>query len=46
MLRVLERGYSIRCIVTERDTIEIDTPNDLLKIEEHLSDPSNFQTFP
>ena len=37
MLRVLERGHSIRCIVTQRDTIEIDTPNDLLRIEEYLS---------
>ena len=46
MLRVLERGHSIRCIVTHRDTIEIDTPNDLLRIEEYLSDPSNSQTFP
>lgn len=46
MLRVLEKGHSIRCIVTHRDTIEIDTPNDLLRIEEYLSAPSNAQTFP
>ena len=39
MLRVLERGHSIRCIVTQRDTIEIDTPNDLLRIEEYFSGP-------
>lgn len=46
MLRVLEKGHSIRCLVTHRDTIEIDTPNDLLRIEEYFSDPSNSQTFP
>lgn len=33
MLRVLEMGYSLKCVVTERDTIEIDTPDDLLRIE-------------
>ncbi len=37
MLRVLEKGYSIKCIITERDTIEIDTPDDLLRIEQYLS---------
>lgn len=46
MLRVLERGHSISCIVTERDTIEIDTQNDLLRIEEYLSGPSNSHTLP
>lgn len=46
MLRVLERGHSIKCIVTERDTIEIDTQNDLLRIEEYFSGPLNPQTFP
>jgi 3-deoxy-manno-octulosonate cytidylyltransferase (CMP-KDO synthetase) len=39
MLRVLERGHSIRCIMTERDTIEIDTPYDLTRIEEYLTEP-------
>ena len=39
MLRVLERGHSIRCIMTERDTIEIDTPNDLTRIGKYLSEP-------
>jgi len=29
MLRVLEEGYSIRCVETSRDTIEVDTPEDL-----------------
>ena len=37
MLRVLERGYSIKCVETKRDTIEIDTPDDLKKIEAYLS---------
>lgn len=46
MLRVLERGHSIRCIVTHRDTIEIDTPNDLLRIEEYLSGSRSPGTFP
>ncbi|MDO5562485.1 MAG: 3-deoxy-manno-octulosonate cytidylyltransferase [Synergistaceae bacterium] len=36
MLRVLEKGYSIRCVPTERDTIEIDTPEDLEKIEKYF----------
>ena len=36
MLRVLEMGHSIQCIPTARDTIEIDTPQDLVKIEEFL----------
>lgn len=29
MLRVLENGYSIQCVECERDTIEIDTPEDV-----------------
>ena len=37
MLRVLEKGYSIKCVVTENDTIEIDTPKDLKKIEKYFS---------
>jgi 3-deoxy-manno-octulosonate cytidylyltransferase (CMP-KDO synthetase) len=44
MLRVIEKGHSIRCILTERDTIEIDTPNDLVRIEEFLSGHSQ-ETF-
>jgi 3-deoxy-manno-octulosonate cytidylyltransferase (CMP-KDO synthetase) len=36
MLRVLERGYSIRCVPVERDTIEIDTPEDVERIEKYL----------
>lgn len=37
MLRVLEKGYSIKCVITEQDTIEIDTPNDLVKIERYFA---------
>ncbi|GHV28975.1 3-deoxy-manno-octulosonate cytidylyltransferase [Synergistales bacterium] len=29
MLRVIENGWTIRCIETERDSIEIDTPEDV-----------------
>lgn len=39
MLRVLERGLQIKCIVTGRDTIEIDTPEDVLLFD------SNYQSF-
>ncbi len=37
MLRVLERGFAIRTVPSPRDTIEIDTPADLKKIEAFLS---------
>lgn len=37
MLRVLERGYTIRCVPAPRDTIEIDTPGDLERIEAFLA---------
>ena len=37
MLRVLENGYSIRCIPVERDTIEIDTPEDVAACEALLA---------
>ncbi|MCF0247590.1 MAG: 3-deoxy-manno-octulosonate cytidylyltransferase, partial [Synergistes sp.] len=33
MLRVIERGRTIKCVPALRDTIEIDTPEDLIKIE-------------
>jgi 3-deoxy-manno-octulosonate cytidylyltransferase (CMP-KDO synthetase) len=38
MLRVLERGYSIQCVETKRDTIEIDTPEDVINIEKYLKE--------
>ena len=37
MLRVLERGYTIRCVPAPRDTIEVDTPDDLGKLEAFLA---------
>ena len=37
MLRVLENGYSIRCIPVARDTIEIDTPDDVAALEALLA---------
>ncbi len=37
MLRVLERGHAIQCVRAARDTIEIDTPDDLVKIEKYFS---------
>ncbi len=39
MLRVLERGYTIRCVPAPRDTIEVDTPDDLGKLEAFLAAP-------
>ena len=37
MLRVLERGHAIRCVPVERDTIEIDTLEDVRALEEYLA---------
>lgn len=42
MLRVLEKGYFIRCVMAERDVIEIDTPEDLTRIERFLADETYF----
>ena len=39
MLRVLERGHTIRCVEALRDTIEIDTPDDLVKIAKYFAVP-------
>lgn len=38
MLRVLEKGYRIKCVPTMRDTVEIDTPEDLKSLEKHLAE--------
>jgi len=38
MLRVLEEGYSIRCVETSRDTIEVDTPEDLEAVRKILAE--------
>jgi 3-deoxy-manno-octulosonate cytidylyltransferase (CMP-KDO synthetase) len=37
MLRVLEEGYTIRCVETYRDTVEIDTPADVEALEKILA---------
>jgi 3-deoxy-manno-octulosonate cytidylyltransferase (CMP-KDO synthetase) len=36
MLRILEKGHNIRCVKTGRDTIEIDTPEDVARLEAWL----------
>jgi 3-deoxy-manno-octulosonate cytidylyltransferase (CMP-KDO synthetase) len=35
-LRALEFGYSIRVVLTDHDSVEVDTPKDLLRVEELL----------
>ncbi len=35
-LRALEYGYKIRVAITEHDSIEVDTPEDLLRVEKQL----------
>ncbi len=35
-LRALEYGYKIRVTLTEHDSIEVDTPEDLRRVEEYL----------
>lgn len=42
MLRVLERGYQIRCVLTPRDTVEIDTLEDLKSLEEWLKNNEDY----
>ena len=36
-LRALEYGYTIRVVLTEHDSIEVDTPKDAARVEELLS---------
>jgi 3-deoxy-manno-octulosonate cytidylyltransferase (CMP-KDO synthetase) len=36
MLRMLERGGTVKCILTEQDSIEIDTPDDIRLFENFL----------
>lgn len=43
MLRVLEKGYAIKCVKAQRDVIEIDTPEDLAKIERFLAANPEFR---
>lgn len=35
-LRALEYGYKIKVVLTEHDSIEVDTPEDLKRVEEYL----------
>jgi 3-deoxy-manno-octulosonate cytidylyltransferase (CMP-KDO synthetase) len=37
-LRALEYGYKIKVTVTEHDSIEVDTPEDLQRVERYLLD--------
>jgi 3-deoxy-manno-octulosonate cytidylyltransferase (CMP-KDO synthetase) len=36
-LRALEYGYTIRVVLTEFDSIEVDTPQDLMRVEKLLA---------
>lgn len=36
-LRALEYGYTIRVVQTEHDSVEVDTPDDLLRVQQLLS---------
>ncbi|MGL1932902.1 MAG: 3-deoxy-manno-octulosonate cytidylyltransferase [Desulfotalea sp.] len=35
-LRALENGYRIKVVVTEHDSIEVDTPDDLKRVEKYI----------
>ena len=35
-LRALEYGYKIKVVLTEHDSIEVDTPEDLLRVERYI----------
>ena len=35
-LRILEHGYTIKCVLTEYESISVDTPEDLEKVVAHL----------
>lgn len=37
-LRALEYGYTIRVVLTEHDSVEVDTPNDLQRVAELIND--------
>ena len=38
-LRALENGYRIRVVLTEHDSIEVDTPEDVVRVEEMIGRP-------
>ena len=35
-LRALEYGYTIKVVLTDHDSIEVDTPKDIERVEEFL----------
>ncbi len=35
-LRALEFGYTIRVVLTEHDSVEVDTPGDIKRVEQLL----------
>lgn len=37
-LRALEYGYKIKVMLTEHDSVEVDTPDDLLRVEQIIKD--------
>lgn len=39
-LRALEYGYKIKVVLTEHDSTEVDTPEDIMKVEESLQSAS------
>ncbi len=40
-LRILDNGYKIKMVITDHDTISIDTPEDLEKARRHLNESHN-----
>ncbi|MCK9294869.1 MAG: 3-deoxy-manno-octulosonate cytidylyltransferase [Desulfobulbaceae bacterium] len=42
-LRALEYGYRIKVVLTEHDSIEVDTPKDLARVEELLNNVQAFK---
>jgi 3-deoxy-manno-octulosonate cytidylyltransferase (CMP-KDO synthetase) len=39
-LRAMEFGYAIKVVLTEHDSVEVDTPKDVLRVEELLRNVS------
>lgn len=45
MLRLLENGYDVRLVETERDTYPVDTPEDHEKVTQMMADDELFQQY-
>jgi len=45
-LRALERGFRIRVVMTVHDTIAVDTPEDLARVQQHLEALTALSTSP